>query len=324
MWQQCSCAGHKKNGRKDKKCVRIMRKLFIIGNGFDREHNLPTAYKPHFKEIAEKNEQISYFWDIYQSREVDIWADFENCLAHPDFNLLEGIFDGYAPDYFSDYERDRNAIITQVDLNGKLLDTLYVFADRAEREIDYISPVSKYVGYFSQNDLFVTCNYTHTLEKIYKICSSKVLHIHGEVGKDNLILGYPKGSYEAEKYCYDARQRGRGPYRVVNIEDYVEYMLKNDLMDYYTYSAYMSLIEKTKSFYKSTQIKKLDVFLKDVCVDEIIVIGHSCAIDFPYFKYLNDNFPLARWTFNPFNKHTKLNVDQLIDLIGIKHYKIQQ
>ena len=84
-----------------------MNKLFIIGNGFDREHKLPTAYDPHFKEIAEKIEQISYFWDIYQSREVDIWANFENCLAHPDFNSLEEIFDGYAPDYASEYEKDR-------------------------------------------------------------------------------------------------------------------------------------------------------------------------------------------------------------------------
>lgn len=60
-----------------------MKKLFIIGNGFDRAHELPTAYNPHFKEIAEEIEQISYFWDIYQSREVDIWADFENVYPIP-------------------------------------------------------------------------------------------------------------------------------------------------------------------------------------------------------------------------------------------------
>ncbi len=301
-----------------------MNKLFIIGNGFDIAHSLPTAYNPHFKEMAERIEQISYFWDIYQSRNVDIWADFENCLAHPDFNLLEDIFEGYAPDYSSDYERDRNAIITQVDLNGKLLETLYAFANRAEGELENIVPLSKYIDCFGRNDLFVTCNYTHTLESVYNISPRNVLHIHGEVGKNNLILGYPDGNYEAEKYYYDVRQKGRGPYRVVNIEEHVKCMLEEELMDYYTYTAYISLIEKTKSFYKSPRIKELDAFLKDVCIEEIIVIGHSCAIDFPYFKYLNDNFPLARWTFNPFNKHTKLNVEQLIDLIGIKYYKIQQ
>ena len=300
-----------------------MNKLFIIGNGFDREHKLPTAYDPHFKEIAEKIEQISYFWDIYQSREVDIWANFENCLAHPDFNSLEEIFDGYAPDYASEYERDRNAIITQVDLNGNLLEALYVFADRAECAIDNVLPLSKYSGYFNQNDLFITCNYTHTLEKIYNIVPCNILHIHGEVGKNNLILGYPEGDYEAEKYYYDIRQKGRGPYREVDIEEHIEDMLKDEMIDYYTYTAYIALIEKTKSFYKSPQTEDLRFFLEDVHVDEVVVIGHSCAIDFSYFEYINRKFPLAKWVFNPFDEDTKFNVEKMIDSLGIKHYDVQ-
>lgn len=300
-----------------------MKKLFIIGNGFDRAHNLPTAYNPHFKEFAEKIEQISYFWDIYQSREVDIWADFENCLSHPDFNLLEEIFEGYAPDYSSDYESDRDAIITQVDLNGMLLETLYAFANRAECEIDSVSPLAKYTECFSQNDLFVTCNYTHTLERIYNISPSNVLHIHGEMGKNNLILGYPEGDYEAEKYYYDVRRKGRGPYREVDFEEHVEDMLKDELIDYYTYTAYTSLIEKTKSFYKSPQTKALSDFLKDVNVDEVVVIGHSCAIDFSYFEYINHIFPSAKWVFNPFDEDTKLNVEKMIELLEIKSFVIQ-
>lgn len=300
-----------------------MKKLFIVGNGFDREHNLPTAYNPNFKEIAEKIEQISYFWDIYQSREVDIWADFENCLAHPDFNLLQEVFDGYNPDYFSDYERDRNAIITQVDLNGRLLEALYLFVDRAEGAIDKVSPRFNYRDYFNQNDLFITCNYTHTLEKVYKIASCNVLHIHGEAGKNNLIFGYPEGNYQAEKYYYDVRKKGCGPYRVVDIEEHIEDIFKDELIDYYTYTAYISLIEKTKLFYKTPQIKKLDAFLKDVNVDEIIVIGHSCAIDFSYFEYINHKFPLATWVFSPFDEDTKHNIEKMIDFLGIKLYEIK-
>ena len=76
-------------------------KLFIIGNGFDIAHNLPTKFDPDFKNIALKYEQDN-FWELYQSRENDIWSDFENLLAHPDFNSLEEIFDGYSPDYLSD------------------------------------------------------------------------------------------------------------------------------------------------------------------------------------------------------------------------------
>ncbi len=61
-------------------------------------------------------------------------------------------------------------------------------------------------------------NYTHTLEMLYGINKDKVLHIHGEVGANNLILGYPEENYQPEKYYYDVRQKGRGPYREVDIQ----------------------------------------------------------------------------------------------------------
>ena len=133
----------------------FLNRLFIIGNGFDIEHGLPTRFDPHFKTIANRMEQIEYFWDIYQSQQVDIWSDFENCLAHPDFNELEEIFNGYSPDYSSERERDRDAIITQVDLNGNLHDALYVFADQAEDAIDSTQSLTRYINYFTKDDLFI-------------------------------------------------------------------------------------------------------------------------------------------------------------------------
>lgn len=105
-------------------------RLFIIGNGFDIAHNLPTKFDPHFKTIANQYELYS-FWDIYQTQNENIWSDFENSLAHPNFNFLEEIFNGYEPDYYSNKESDRNAIITQVDLNGNLACSLYEFANNA-------------------------------------------------------------------------------------------------------------------------------------------------------------------------------------------------
>lgn len=297
-------------------------KLFIVGNGFDLAHKMPTNYNPHFKEIAEKKEQISYFWDIYQSREADIWSDFENCLANPDFNNLEEIFDGYAPDYYSDYERDRDAIITQADLNGNLIGALYEFADQAENSICSTKPLPFYTECFNSSDLFITMNYTHTLEFLYGINRNNVLHIHGEVGANNLILGYPEGNYEPEKYFCDVRQKGRGPYREVEIEQHIEDMLEAELYDYYTYAAYQALITKTKSFNKTPQIILLENFLNDKIIHDIVVIGHSCAIDIPYFEYLNNKYPQANWNFNPYDNSTRNNVENLIKLLDISKYKI--
>lgn len=299
-----------------------MKRLFIIGNGFDISHGLPTKFNPDFKRIAEYREQDPYFWNIYQSRKADIWSDFENCLANPDFNSLESIFDDYAPDYYSDHERDRTAIITQVDLNGNLIASLYEFANQAEYSLNSALPLSKYSNYFVSSDLFVNFNYTHTLEELYGIDRNQVLHIHGEVGSDNLLLGYPEGQYQPEKYYYDVRQKGRGPYKEVDIETHIEDMFQGEVMDYYTYTAYSLLINKTKSFSKAQQTELLKNFLKNLDVQEIIVLGHSCAIDFPYFEYLNNVYPFAQWDFSPFDDETKYNAENLIAKIGIKNYQI--
>lgn len=299
-----------------------MSRLFIIGNGFDLEHGLPTSYKCHFKKIAEKNEQKKYFWDIYQSREPDIWSDFEHCLANPDFNSLEEIFDGYAPDYTSDYEHDRDSITIQVDLNGLLQKSLNEFTRDAEQEVKCCQHLQKYSDLFNENDLFVNFNYTHTLEQTYHINESKVLHIHGEIGKNDLLLGYPIGEYKPEKYYYDVRCKGRGPYIPVDIEEHIKRMLEDESMDYYTYTAFSSLIEKTKSFSKTPQIEKLISFLQDTYIDEIVVTGHSCSIDYTYFEYLNKKYPSALWSFNPHDEKTKGNIEKLINRTKIKKYNI--
>ena len=45
----------------------MKRKGFIIGNGFDLAHHLPTSFDPDFKNIARRYEQ-SNFWDLYQKK----------------------------------------------------------------------------------------------------------------------------------------------------------------------------------------------------------------------------------------------------------------
>lgn len=290
-------------------------KLFIIGNGFDLAHNLPTKFDPDFKNIARKFEQDN-FWDLYQTRKNDIWSDFENLLGCPDFNTLEEIFYGYEPDYLSDRESDRDGIIYQVELNGKLQDALYEFAYRAEDSLcniqanDFIERILDLDGYY------ITFNYTHTLEDIYDIPWEQILHIHGEVGKNNLELGYPEGNFTPEKYSYDVRGKGRGPYVETDLEDRID-----SIEDYYIRTAYEELFDKCKSFYKESRIDLLEDFLnKNQCrIEEIIVYGHSCAIDFEYFCYLNARYSNAYWKFYVRGAEQESNVQYLIERFSIKN-----
>lgn len=115
----------------------MKNKLFIIGNGFDLEHNLPTRFELDFMNFSRKYEQYN-FWELYQTRKNSIWSDFENLLSYPDLNNLEELFYDYTLDYLSDRESDRDSIICQVDLNGNLKDALYEFANNAE---DYLNNI---------------------------------------------------------------------------------------------------------------------------------------------------------------------------------------
>lgn len=296
----------------------MKNKLYILGNGFDLAHDLPTRFDPNFKDIAQKYEQYN-FGDIYQSREGDIWSDFENLLGYPDFNTLGEIFEGYAPDYLSDRESDRDGIIYQVELNGNLRTALYEFADEADDSLCNIQVNDLIKQILDSDGYYITFNYTHTLEKVYDIPWNQILHIHGEVGKDNLELGYPKGSFIPEKYSYDARGKGIGPYIEIEIEDHIK-----DIEDYYTRTAYENLLDKCESFYKESRIDLLEDFLsKNQCIiEEIIVYGHSCAIDFDYFSYLNKRYSNAYWKFYVRGAEQEGNVCWLIEKYSIKNADI--
>ncbi len=296
----------------------MKNKLFIIGNGFDLAHGLPTGFDPDFKNIARKYEHNN-FWDLYQSRKGDIWSDFENLLGYPDFNTLEEIFYGYEPDYYSDRESDRDSIIHQVNLNGNLQDAIDEFACEAEDSLCGIQANHLIGQILDSAGYYITFNYTHTLEEIYNIPWEQILHIHGEVGKNNLVLGYPKGNFTPEKYSYDSRGKGSGPYVEIDLEDHI-----NGIEDTYVRTAYEELFDKCKSFYKESRIDLLEDFLdKNQCkIEEIIVYGHSCAIDFDYFSYLNTRYSNAYWKFYVKGAKQESDAQDLIQGYSIKNAHI--
>lgn len=301
----------------------MKRTLYIIGNGFDLAHNLPTKFDPDFRNIAEKYE-YEYFWELYQVETDNIWSDFENLLARPNFNSLEKIFDGYGPDYSSDRESDRDDIILQVEVNGNLRVSLNEFARQAENMLCKINIQLPFAEMFNKQDLFINFNYTHTLEYIYDINPENILHIHGEVDKDNLILGYTEGKFSPEKYFLDVRMKGVGPYAEIELNEYI-----SKIEDYYVRTAYNNLFSKTKSFSKDIKLNLVESFLNNHNnqIEEIVVYGHSCAIDLPYFEYLNKKFPNAKWYFyvkRTINDEQEQNVGNLIKKFAIENSEIIQ
>lgn len=223
---------------------------------------------------------------------------------------MEDIFEGYAPDYSSDRESDRDDIINQVRINGSLKEAVSEFASKADAYLDNVNRMESFEKLLDASGYYISFNYTHTLENVYNIPKKQVLHIHGEVGKNNLELGFPEGDFKPEKYKYDVRQKGKEPYAIFDIDDYV-----NQIEDYYIATAYRELINKCKTFSKPINVDLLIDFLdkNHVEIETIIVYGHSCAIDFDYFIFLNKKFPNANWDFYVRGEKQERDVHKLID-----------
>ena len=192
-----------------------MKKLFIIGNGFDLAHGIPSSYSM-FKDYFIQNYCEKYFSFItiytmgkrdrngkYRSEIKDgasvmeqyisaactsgNWGDFESALGKLDFlDLLPDSFDLYG-----------NIIDSEVyELNKQFASQVYnVFSslpDIFKEWVDTIPingiPHPYFANLIDKDDLFLTFNYTNTLETIYGL--NNVFHIHGQQGGEKIIVGH--------------------------------------------------------------------------------------------------------------------------------------
>lgn len=256
-------------------------RLYIIGNGFDIRHGLPTRYK-HFKSYVAKNDK-----ELYDAIEEyipagDEWNELESALSEIDYELIlqnsemflvtyntEDWSDAYHHDY--QYEVDKITRMLSARLKEQFADWVkgINIADAYNSE-QYIPPIPRESLYFS-------FNYTNTLQQIYAVPDAQIMHIHGNCSYDeDLILGH---SFRVEK----SLNPYIGPDQDIRIAE-----------------AYDSIDKYFGNTFKPSEdiIKEENVFFSSLKnVDEVIVLGHSLAeVDGEYFAEINKSIPKsARW-----------------------------
>lgn len=129
--------------------------------------------------------------------------------------------------------------------------------------------------YLYNNSVFLSFNYTNTLEKLYKVQAKNILYIHNKAtnNKSTLILGHSRNPISIKSL---------NP--VIN-NDYADIDVRvweaNEIIDNYfnsTYKKTQEIIRKNNHFFKS--LKR---------VKNVLVLGHSMSkVDFPYFKKIID------------------------------------
>jgi hypothetical protein len=296
------------------------KKLFIIGNGFDIYHGVPSRYSD-FKSYLEDNgrelcEKLEDYFD-YES----LWADFEKVLGEFDADQLvdnsstflvsygaEDWSDSYHHDY--QYEIDKVVEALTSTLMSSFTEWVLQLEIPSEAEIG-----NKRLSYIDSNATFLTFNYTKTLQTAYLVPECNVLHIHNkaENGNSNLILGHAwKPVSRNSKMTQE------------DLENQDVRIAEGDaIIDQYfekTYKATDEIIKANRAFFSNLHT-----------IEDIYVLGHSISsVDIAYFQELvkSINAKNTKWHISYFGddelkKHTATMNNLGINVSLISYAELQ-
>ncbi|MFK7901175.1 MAG: bacteriophage abortive infection AbiH family protein [Cyclobacteriaceae bacterium] len=308
--------------------------LYIIGNGFDLHHKLDTWYssfglflQEHHNDIYEVFMEYYGFGDLDKEDEESLkdpmWWEFEASLAQIDGDLLLENHSEHTPNYGSDDYRDRDLYDIQIYIEN-IVDKATLKMRLAFEEFinNVIFPEieDKDLANLNKDALFLTFNYTDTLERYYNVGRENIEYIHHKAGeKEDLILGHgidPKEFVKQEEQPpSDPEERERWEEWMADQYDYSIERGKDEVRAYFQ-----------KSF-KPTQdviIQKEAFFNRINQVDNIYVLGHSLAeVDLPYFREIAKHISKdTHWFVSYFRESEIANRKAVVMSLGIDESKI--
>ena len=291
------------------------RTLYIIGNGFDLLHRVPSSYY-NFRDSLGKNSSLRRMLETTLTPD-DIWADFEESLAHPDLNLMGsrsivdmwldifGVYsdeDAGAAEYCMAIEAAANPIINIVN---ELQPAFRRWVEKLKTGTDD-RPLKDLI----RSDGKVLCfNYTEFAETLYG--AENVCYIHGcrKRKGQKLILGHRSG-IESE---FHEKERKPKSYRQAVID-----AAQREVFDL--------IMQYDKELLKDTDkiiCEHKDFFEGLGEIDQVIVIGHSVSlVDWDYFAEVNKFAKKAVWNFGCFGLKDLRNIEALAKKLGIENYSI--
>lgn len=183
-----------------------MKRLFILGNGFDMFHGLKTSYENFKKYLLEKymytptlpniiplkrEQEISLIVDLLDKTSGDgWWKDIERNLGN-----IEISFESYMENV--DYDTQRLYILILCNCLEQIPHIFSEWVDTIRIENAKKNPY--FANLFdSSTNAYLTFNYTTVLEDIYNV-TNNLCHIHG-IQHDNKIFGHGKTLTPEKEY----------------------------------------------------------------------------------------------------------------------------
>lgn len=314
-----------KRRESNKTIKQCYTKLYVIGNGFDLHHGIQSGYF-NFKDFLEVNDPEVYnAVDTYLGNVEDFWWDFEKNLALLDVDQILDHASNYLVSYGADDWSDANHHDYQYEIN-RILE--FLTSGLKQNFVEWVLQIDiqhkkNQILDLEKDSLFLSFNYTSTLEKLYQIKNVNIKHIHGKAinSDSDLILGHdykkPSNKPDLEKI---RRESGE-----VVCKEYLEELSRedvrvtegDDIINTYftdTYKPTSNIIKENKAFFRK---------MKNI--DEIIILGHSLEdVDIPYFDkiFKSVDNSKAKWTVSYHNEDHILKHRQALKNIGIKDRQI--
>lgn len=254
-----------------------MKRLFIIGNGFDLHHEMKTSYWNFRNYLFETAPEILSSMEMFNMFQEDLWSDFEANLANIDSQLMFEYYSdslvSYTDDNWSDsYHHEFQYFIEQDTWNMSygLISQFVKWICSIDLPTKMSEGIAKCFAEVKDSH-YLNFNFTPTLQSLYGIEDEKVLHIHNRVvnERSEIILGHAVGKPQTNLDL---------EYRYVDVRTEEAY---DSIRNYYTatHKSTASVIAKNEPFFNSAER-----------YDEIIIMGHSLSdVDLPYIQQIATN-----------------------------------
>lgn len=252
-------------------------KLYIIGNGFDLWHGIPSSLGDFKKYAAQMAQDV--YREVEEYLPVDEnWGDLELALAELDAEQLTENLGHYMTSYSNDDWSDSGHHDFQYEVTNvveRLSTNLHaLFADWVRKlpiPTRYNAP--KLLSHLDTQALFLTFNYTNTLSSVYGVNPSHILFIHGCAAQpnDELVLGH----------AWDPQSRLSLNDRPDIEEVDTRLVEANNIIDEYFKSTFKNSADIIARYSPS--------FSELASVEQVFVLGHSLSsVDAAYFHVLLD------------------------------------
>lgn len=266
------------------------RTLFVIGNGFDLFHDIPSTYMHFYHWLKFKGEdefisKMEKFFPSMANGEFMLWKDFERALGQFDINE---IFEDTIGEI--DRKLDERTKVVAIEQLAPIVKQIKPLLRKWIEQID-LSKVKPQLS-LPQDSWYISFNYTLTLEKVYNISPDRICHIHNSVSDKTIIVGH--------KHIVDIDEIGEQNF------DWYEECAKKNIGK--TMNEMIKLPLRIKSDHE-------DFFSKIKGLKRIVVLGHSISeIDEDYYGYIRGaSDPDAHWHISKYSPSDEAQIANLLN-----------